>query len=164
MTARNSRLGSFVGRHGGASAGLVLRVGLGVVFIAHALAKLMVFTLPGTAAFFEAHGFPGWTAYPVFAAELIGGGLLLIGVFTRAVAAMLLPVLAGALLVHWSNGWSFTAPGGGWEYVGFLMFALVAQILLGDGAVSASTLLRRRTPASPDGSMAIAITNFEQLR
>lgn len=53
-------------------AALVLRIALGMVFIAHSLLKLIVFTLPGTAEFFAAHGFPGWTAYPVFAAELAG--------------------------------------------------------------------------------------------
>ena len=37
----------------------------------------MVFTLPGTVAFFEQVGFPGWMAYLVAFAE-IGGGLLLL--------------------------------------------------------------------------------------
>ncbi len=111
-----------------------LRLALAVVMIAHALLKLLVFTLPGTAAFFAAHGFPGWTAYPVFALELSGGLLLAAGLGVRFVAAGLIPVLAGALLVHLPNGWMFTAPGGGWEYVAFLIAALVAQVLLGPGA------------------------------
>ena len=75
----------------------------------------------------------------------------------QTVAALLVPVLAGAFLVHWPNGWSFTAPGGGWEYVAFLLIALVAQILLGDGALSAATLLRRGTTASTDGSPALSV-------
>lgn len=52
---------------------MLLRVALGVMWLAHALLKLVVFTLPGTAAFFETVGLPGFLAYPVFAAELIGG-------------------------------------------------------------------------------------------
>ena len=40
-------------------AALVLRVSLGVMFIAHALLKILVFTLPGTAQFFDSVGFPG---------------------------------------------------------------------------------------------------------
>lgn len=120
-------------------AAFTLRVGLGVVFVAHALMKLLVFTLPGTGAFFDAHGFPAWTAYPVFAMELAGGTALLLGVGTRWVALALLPVLAGALTVHWSNGWAFTAPEGGWEYVAFLMAALLAQAGLGDGAFALRT-------------------------
>ncbi len=125
-------------------AALVLRVGLGVVFIAHALMKVFVFTLPGSAAFFEAHGFPGWTAYPVTLAELVGGTLLVAGVRTRVVALGLVPVMLGAITVHWPNGWSFVAEGGGWEYVAFLIVALVAQALLGDGAWSLAALGRRR--------------------
>jgi len=89
----------------------------------------------------------GWTAYPVFAAELVGGGLLVVGFLTRVVAAGLLPIVAGAFAVHWPNGWSFTAAGGGWEYVAFLMVALAAQTLLGDGAYAVSTLLDSRRPS-----------------
>lgn len=125
----------------GPYAALVLRLALGAVFVAHALLKLLVLTLPGTADFFAAHGFPGWAAYPVFVAELAGGILLVAGLATRTVALALVPVMVGALLVHWPNGWSFTAPHGGWEYVAFLIAALVVQAGLGDGALA----LRRRS-------------------
>ena len=113
---------------------LLLRISLGTVMLAHALMKLLVFTLPGTAGFFAAHGFPGWTAYPVFALELLGGGLLVTGLAVRPVAAVLIPVMIGALLVHLPNGWAFTAPNGGWEYVAFLIAALTTQFLIGPGA------------------------------
>ncbi|HVW37399.1 MAG TPA: DoxX family protein [Pirellulales bacterium] len=112
----------------------VLRLGLAAAFIAHALHKLLAFTLPGTAEFFAQHGFPGWSAYPVFALELLGGMALALGVFTRPTALALIPVLGGALLVHAKNGWFFASPGGGWEYIAFLMLALGAQTLLGPGA------------------------------
>lgn len=114
----------------------LLRVALGTVMIAHAAAKFFAFTLPGTAQFFAAHGFPGWTAYPVFLLELIGGLLLLAGFAVRPVSLLLVPVMLGALTVHWANGWMFTAPGGGWEYVAFLVVALLAQACLGAGAWS----------------------------
>ena len=55
---------------------LMLRVSLGTMFIAHALLKYFVFTLPGTAQFFESLGLPGALGYATFAAELIGGVLL----------------------------------------------------------------------------------------
>ncbi|WP_437532087.1 DoxX family membrane protein [Sorangium sp. So ce726] len=123
-------------------AALMLRLGLGAVFLAHALAKPLVYTLPGTVAFFAASGFPGWTAYPVFLAELLGGAALLAGLRTRLVSLLLLPVMIGALLVHLPNGWMFAGQGGGWEYVAFLMIALGAQALLGDGAFAMSRLQR----------------------
>ncbi len=125
-------------------AALTLRVGLGAVFVAHALFKIVVLTLPGTEQFFEAHGFPGWTAYPVTAAELFGGGLLLLGLHTRAAALALLPVMLGALTVHWPNGGSCVAENGGWEYVAVLIGARVVQALLGDGALALSAAVGRR--------------------
>lgn len=60
--------------------------------------------------------------------------MLIFGFYTRYAAAALVPVMLGALTVHWENGWSFTAPNGGWEYVAFLIVALLTQALLGDGA------------------------------
>ena len=114
---------------------LLLRVSLGVMFIAHSLVlKWMTFTLAGTAQYFESIGLPGILAYVTFFAELIGGILLVLGVQSRWVALGLLPILAGATWVHLGNGWVFSAPGGGWEYPLYLIVLSVAQALLGDGA------------------------------
>jgi putative oxidoreductase len=123
----------------------VLRLALGAVFLAHAYAKAFSFTFPGTAAFFVAHGFPGWAAYPVFAAELAGGLALLAGFRVRASALGLLPVMLGALVPHAGAGFMFTNPGGGWEYVAFLIAALVAQALLGGGAFALDGALEAKT-------------------
>ena len=56
-----------------AIAALLLRLSLGTMFVAHALLKYFVFTLPGTAQFFESLGLPGFLGYATFAAELVGG-------------------------------------------------------------------------------------------
>ena len=122
-----------------AVAALVLRVALGVMFVAHALLKLFVFTLPGTAAFFDSLGLPGALGYAVFAAELVGGVLLVLGVQVRAVALALVPVMLGATWAHAGNGWLFSAKGGGWEYPAFWTVTLVVQALLGAGAYALST-------------------------
>lgn len=115
-------------------AAFVLRIALGAMFLAHGLMKLLVFTLPGTAQFFAQVGFPGWTAYPVTALEIAGGVLLVLGVYSRIVAAGLIPVLIGAALVHLGNGWVFSSPNGGWEYPVFLIVIAAVVALLGDGA------------------------------
>ena len=121
-------------------AALVLRITLGVMFIAHALLKYAVFTLPGTVKFFESLGLPGPLAYGVCWAELIGGVLILAGVYSRWVAAALIPILLGAAWAHAGNGWVFSAPNGGWEYPVFLAAAAAVQALLGDGKYSLTTL------------------------
>jgi putative oxidoreductase len=112
----------------------LLRVALGSMWIAHALLKWFVFTLPGTAQFFASTGIPGWMAYPVFAAELTGGVLLLLGAWGRQASLLLVPVLLVAAWVHAPNGWLHTSTGGGWEYPLFLAVASLAHWLIGDGA------------------------------
>jgi putative oxidoreductase len=90
-------------------AALLLRVGLGVMFITHSLwLKLFVYTLPGTAQFFGSIGLPPALAYLVFVAE--------------------------AIWAHSGNGWLFTNKDGGWEYPLFLTLATAVQALLGSGA------------------------------
>ncbi|MBI3709381.1 MAG: DoxX family protein [Proteobacteria bacterium] len=121
---------------------LLLRVSLGVMFVAHALLKYLVFTMPGTVQFFVAVGLPGPFAYVTVAAELVGGVMLILGIYARGVALALLPVLLGALWVHSGNGWLFTSANGGWEYPLFLTIAAGVQALLGDGAFAV-----RPTPA-----------------
>lgn len=123
--------------HSASSYGVgLLRAGLGVMWIAHALLKLFVFTLPGTAAFFESIGFAGWMAYPVFAMELVGGAALVLGIYARQVSLALVPIMAVAAWVHFPNGWVHTSANGGWEYPVFLIVASVAVWLTGDGALA----------------------------
>ena len=121
---------------------LLLRLALGTMFIAHALLKLYVFTLPGTAQFMQSLGLPGTLGYLTFGAELVGGTLLILGVYTRTVAVALVPILIGATWAHAGNGWVFTANGGGWEYPAFLSVAAFVQALVGEGAFA---LTRSRT-------------------
>jgi putative oxidoreductase len=115
---------------------LLLRLALGSMWIAHALLKLFVFTLPGTAQFFASVGLPGALAYPVFAVELLGGAALLAGVYARQVSLALTPILLAAACVHLPNGWVHTSAGGGWEYPLFLAVVSLVHWLLGDGAYS----------------------------
>lgn len=129
-------------------AAALLRTGLGVMFIAHARLKYSVFTLPRTAQFFESLGLPGFLGYATFAAELVGGVMLVLGLYTRTVVAALLPVLLAALWVHIGNGWLFSAPKGGWEYPAFLVLAAVVVGLLGNGAFAVQSQRRDVIPAN----------------
>jgi len=124
-------------------AAALLRTGLGVMFIAHALLKYYVFTPAGTVQFFESLGLPGPLAYATIAAELVGGAMLVVGAYTRMVAFALVPVLLGSTWAHAGNGWLFTAANGGWEYPAFLTLAGVVVGLLGDGRYSIAARLGR---------------------
>jgi putative oxidoreductase len=124
-------------------AALLLRISLGIMFIAHAALKYFVFTLPGTAQFFVSLGLPADVAYITFFAELIGGVMILGGVYARWVALALVPILLGALWAHSGNGWVFTSTNGGWEYPLFLTTTAIAFVLMGD-----SKFALRPTPAT----------------
>jgi len=126
-------------------AALLLRTSLGVMFIAHALLKVLVFTPAGTVGFFASLGVPGWFAYPTMGAELIGGALLVAGIQTRIVSLALVPVLIGSIvLVQGGNGWLFSNANGGWEYPLFLTMAALTQALLGDGEYSLRSVFTRK--------------------
>ncbi|MGA8049561.1 MAG: DoxX family protein [Burkholderiales bacterium] len=124
---------------------LLLRVASGALFIAHALTKLLVFTIPGTMKFFASVGFPGWLAYVAIAIELIGGAGLILGVYVRPIAVVLgVELLVIAFAVHWKNGWVFVAKGGGWEYPMFWAAAMFTLALVGDGAFAMGPSGKRR--------------------
>ncbi|KAA0688417.1 DoxX family protein [Azospirillum brasilense] len=116
-------------------AAFLLRVSLGLLFIAHGLIlKVFTFGIAGTVGYFESLGYPGLFAYVVILGEIGGGLLLVAGVFTRWISLALLPILIGATLQHTGNGWVFSAQGGGWEFPVFWTVLLGVQALLGDGA------------------------------
>jgi len=129
-------------------AAMLLRLALGTMFIAHGLLKPLVFGMPGAVGFFESVGFPGALAYVVTIAEIGGGILLVAGVAVRAVALSLIPILAGAMYVHFGSGWVFSNENGGWEYPAFLIVASVASALLGPGRFALSLPLAKPRPAS----------------
>ncbi|MEA2952888.1 MAG: putative oxidoreductase [Alphaproteobacteria bacterium] len=121
-------------------AALVLRLCLGIMFLSHAMLKWRVFTIPGTVAFFQSLGLPGWFAHLTIAAELTGAAGLVLGIYPRYVALLLIPLILGTIvMVHGKKGWLFSNKDGGWEFPAFWAAALFVQFLIGDGAW---TLLR----------------------
>jgi putative oxidoreductase len=115
-------------------AALLLRVTMGIAFLAHVWLKIAVFTPAGTAQFFQSLGIPGPLAYLVIFAELAGGVALILGVATRWVSVALIPIMIGATLAHSGAGFFFSNEGGGWEFPAFWTVALIVQSLLGNGA------------------------------
>ena len=117
-------------------AALLLRVSLGVMFLAHAGLKVFVFTVPGFVGYFASLGFPAVVAYAVLALELFGGLALILGIYAPLVALPLAVEMLGTIfLAHGANGWLFSSKGGGWEFPAFWTVGLVVLYLLGDGAM-----------------------------
>ena len=124
-------------------AATLLRISLGILFLAHGLLKVFVFTPAGTAGFFASLGLPGWLAYPTILAEVGGGLLLIVGLYSRQVALATVPILLGSIFfAHLDAGWLFSNEGGGWEFPAFWTATLFVQALLGDGAFALSSKLR----------------------
>jgi putative oxidoreductase len=115
-------------------AALALRLSSGVLFLAHGWMKVSLFTIPGTVAFFEGLGLPGFFAYLTILGELGGGLLLIAGVAVRLVSVPLIAILLGSVWAHAGFGWTFSNEGGGWEFP--LFWAVVQGViaLLGAGA------------------------------
>lgn len=124
----------------------LLRLTLGAMYVSHAWFKITAFGVAGFAGWLDSLGLPGFMAGPVIALELIGGLLILTGVYARYVSVALLPVLLVATWVHLPNGMIFSNANGGWEYPVFLIIASVVQALIGDGALA---LKSRPLPFAP---------------
>lgn len=133
LTTLNKRL------HAPDLGALILRIAMGVLFLAHAGLKIFVFTPAGTAQFFGSLGLPGFLAYLVILAEFIGGIALIIGWQVRLVSLALVPVLLGSIIFsHGAYGFFFSNEGGGWEFPAFWTVTLIVQALIGGGTATAN--------------------------
>lgn len=112
----------------------LLRITMGSLLLSHGLLKVLVFTVPGTVAYFEGLGLPPIAAYLTMFGELVGGSALLLGLYTRLAAPLTLPLLLGAVWAHSGNGWVFSNQGGGWEFPAFLAVMAAVLSITGGGA------------------------------
>ncbi len=118
-------------------AALLLRVSLGALFVLHGgLLKLATFGLAGTMGFFGQIGYPPVFGAIVAIAEVAGGIALILGVWTRAVSLLFIPIMIGATMLHLPNGWLFSAPRGGYEFPALWTLLMLVQAGLGAGALA----------------------------
>lgn len=115
---------------------LVLRLGLGIVLIAHGSQKVFG-GLPRFMEMLPKMGIPAWMGYLTAAAEFGGGILVLVGLLTRCAAlSILIDMVVAIIKVHWKNG--LVSAGGKIGYEFPLAFAVIAfaLIFLGAGPIS----------------------------
>jgi putative oxidoreductase len=126
---------------------LLIRLTVGGQLLVHGIIKLMG---PGVAAFaagsLARRGIePALPfAYIVFFNETVGAVCLMLGLFTRVIAAIIaVEFLIVTFVAHFPNGYGFSSPGGGWEYP--LMWGLIifAVSLRGGGPYSLDRLIGR---------------------
>lgn len=124
---------------------LVLRVATGAIFAMHGWQKLSVMGVGGTEGMLIALGFPmaAFLAPLLIAAELGGGILLILGLFTHWSAKVLVVVSAVALFaVHLKNG--FFAATGGYEFILLLLAASLSVLITGPGKYSLDKKMMKR--------------------
>ena len=116
---------------------LVLRLVLGVIYIAHAYLALVVMG-PAKAAEFQRAmhiPLPEIGVWYLIAAHGLGGILLILGLLVRWAALANIPIMVGALwFVHVQQGFFILDGKNGYEYVLLLLGATIAQAMLGAGA------------------------------
>jgi uncharacterized membrane protein YphA (DoxX/SURF4 family) len=109
---------------------LILRLAVGVVFVAHGWAKFS--GMEETIAFFAQLGMPALFAYLVAAVELLGGLALIIGIYTD-LAALLLSVVMVVALVYVKMVKFKLGLLGGYELDLILLASLLTIMFVGTG-------------------------------
>jgi putative oxidoreductase len=115
---------------------LVLRLTLGILILFHGIAKIRN-GVGGIEDMVAAMGMPGFVAYGVYAGEVLGPLLLIIGFYARIGAALIaINMIFAVVLVHTHELASFTQTGG-WalELQGMFLFSAIALMLTGPGRI-----------------------------
>jgi putative oxidoreductase len=143
----------------------ILRLMLGVVFIAHGSQKMLgAFGGPGFAealTSFEALGIPRTLGVLAIAAEFFGGIALIVGFLGRVAAlGVMTNMIVAIAMVHRPFGffmnWHGTQAGEGYEYHLLVIAIALSVVIRGSGAFSADLTLTR--------NMAPRVAEYERPR
>lgn len=117
---------------------LVLRLSLGILILLHGISKLTGGGVGFVAGMLTAHGLPAALAYLVYVGEVLAPVLLIVGIFTRPAAwIVVINMLVAFWLVHMKD-LAVIGKTGGWalELQGLYLFGALAIAFLGAGRFS----------------------------
>ncbi|HVA72836.1 MAG TPA: DoxX family protein [Candidatus Limnocylindrales bacterium] len=113
---------------------LLLRLGLGIIFVYHGFPRLFTHTHEALRAF-PHRGFPSYFVYIAGIVEFFGGCLLIVGLFTRIAALLLAGEMAIAILkVNLPQGGVLAVSN--YQFPLALAVAAFTLVAVGAGAVS----------------------------
>jgi putative oxidoreductase len=108
----------------------ILRILMGLIFMAHAIMRLVDYSIPGFGSFLSNKGFPFsfYMAWAVTVFELVGGLLMVFRKFVRFFCiGEIIILITGIFIVHAQNGWFVVGKTlGGIEYSIVLITILIA--------------------------------------
>lgn len=119
------------------TARLIMRLTLGILILFHGVAKIMHGIDP-IQGMVTGMGLPAFFAYGVYAGEVLGPALLIIGFYARVGAALIaINMIFAILLAHTDELTSLTS-NGGWalELQGMFLFTAISLMLMGPGRIS----------------------------
>lgn len=113
---------------------LLLRLVLGILILFHGWAKLR-HGIGGIEAMLAVRGLPAFLAWGVYLGEVLAPLLLILGVYTRLGAALILVNMLVALFLAHSGHFSAFTSSGGWrlELQAMFLVAALAVLMLGAG-------------------------------
>lgn len=121
----------------------LLRITLGIVFIAHGYQKFFSYGVAGVTQGFEGMGIPlaSIAAPSVATIELVGGILVLVGFYHRIAAGLIFCVMLGAIFFAKMGG-GFFAPAG-YEFELALAAMALTVFFAGGGAYTAEDMRKK---------------------
>ncbi len=79
---------------------------------------------------------PEVLAYGLGVLQLLGGAALAVGLLTRPIALLFAVEMIFSVIFHYRNGYTFAAPGGGYEFPLVMLLLYVAIFFRGAGRCS----------------------------
>ena len=113
---------------------LVLRLTLGLFMLLHGIAKISG-GVGGIEKMVQGAGMPGFFAYGVYIGEVLAPILVILGLYARIGAAVIVVNMLFAILLAHRGDLFLLGNSGGWalELQGFFLFTALALVLMGPG-------------------------------